>query len=89
MNEMIDDTDIRILQILIQDAKRSHKEIGEEVDLTGQAVGARVRKLQDLGVIEGYTVKWNPERLRLRPTGLCHSFLELRRQTCRLSYIHC
>lgn len=65
MNEMIDDTDIRILQILIQDAKRSHKEIGEEVHLTGQAVGARVRKLQDLGVIEGYTVKWNPERLGL------------------------
>ncbi|WP_374955106.1 Lrp/AsnC family transcriptional regulator [Paenibacillus sp. PCH8] len=59
----MDDTDIRILQILIQDAKRSHKKIGEEVHLTGQAVGARVRKLQDLGVIEGYTVKWNPERL--------------------------
>lgn len=65
MNEMVDDTDIRILQILIQDAKRSHKEIGEAVHLTGQAVGARVRKLQDLGVIEGYTVKWNPERLGL------------------------
>ncbi|MBT2285164.1 Lrp/AsnC family transcriptional regulator [Paenibacillus polymyxa] len=65
MNEMIDDTDIQILQILIQDAKRSHKEIGEEVHLTGQAVGARVRKLQDIGVIEGYTVKWNPERLGL------------------------
>ncbi|WP_440117040.1 Lrp/AsnC family transcriptional regulator [Paenibacillus sp. QZ-Y1] len=65
MNETIDNTDIRILQILIRDAKRSHKEIGEEVHLTGQAVGARVRKLQDLGVIEGYTVKWNPERLGL------------------------
>ncbi|WP_433751445.1 Lrp/AsnC family transcriptional regulator [Paenibacillus amylolyticus] len=63
MNETIDNTDIRILQILIRDAKRSHKGIGEEVHLTGQAVGARVRKLQDLGVIEGYTVKWNPERL--------------------------
>ncbi|CAM3022850.1 Lrp/AsnC family transcriptional regulator [Paenibacillus taichungensis] len=65
MNETIDDTDIRILKSLIRDAKRSHKEIGEEVHLTGQAVGARVRKLHDLGVIEGYTVKWNPERLGL------------------------
>lgn len=65
MNEMIDATDVRILQILIRDAKRSNKEIGEEVHLTGQAVGARVRKLQDLGVIEGYTVKWNPNRLGL------------------------
>lgn len=63
MNETIDDTDIRILQSLIRNSKRSHKEIGEEVHLTGQAVGARVRKLHDLGVLEGYTVKWNPERL--------------------------
>ncbi|PYE48548.1 Lrp/AsnC family transcriptional regulator [Paenibacillus barcinonensis] len=65
MNETIDATDLRILQLLIQDAKRSNKEIGEEVHLTGQAVGARVRKLQDMGVIEGYTVKWNPERIGL------------------------
>lgn len=65
MNETIDDTDLHILQILIKDAKRSHKEIGEDVHLTGQAVGARVRKMQDLGVIEGYTVKWNPGRLGL------------------------
>lgn len=65
MNETIDATDLRILQILIQDAKRSNKEIGEEVHLTGQAVGARIRKLQDMGVIEGYTVKWNPERVGL------------------------
>lgn len=50
MNETIDATDLRILQILIQDAKRSNKEIGEEVHLTGQAVGARVRKLQDMGL---------------------------------------
>lgn len=65
MNETIDATDIRILRSLIQDAKRSNKEIGEEVHLTGQAVGARIRKMQDLGVIEGYTVKWNPDRLGL------------------------
>ena len=65
MNETIDATDVRILQILIQDAKRSNKEIGEEVHLTGQAVVARVRALQDLGVIEGVYGKWNPDRLGL------------------------
>ncbi|PWW05157.1 Lrp/AsnC family leucine-responsive transcriptional regulator [Paenibacillus cellulosilyticus] len=72
-NQTIDDTDIRILQALLNDALLTHKEIGELVHLTGQAVGARVRKLQDLGVIEGYTLRWNPERIGLS----VHAFLIL------------
>lgn len=62
---MIDETDLAILQLLLEDANLSYKEIGQGVHLTGQAVGARVRKLEDLGVIEGYTLRWNPERLGL------------------------
>ena len=59
----LDEVDLRILQYMIEDATRSHKEIGQLVHLTGQAVGARIRKLQDIGVVEGYTVRWNPEKL--------------------------
>ncbi|MBD3921924.1 Lrp/AsnC family transcriptional regulator [Paenibacillus sp. PR3] len=72
-NQTIDDTDIRILQELLNNALLTHKEIGEAVHLTGQAVGARVRKLQDLGVIDGYTLRWNPERIGLH----IHAFLIL------------
>lgn len=72
-NQTIDDTDIRILQALLNNALLTHKEIGELVHLTGQAVGARVRKLQDLGVIDGYTLRWNPERIGLH----IHAFLIL------------
>ncbi|MDB5056049.1 MAG: Lrp/AsnC family transcriptional regulator [Bacilli bacterium] len=62
-NSAIDEIDLRILQYLINDATYSHKEIGQFVHLTGQAVGARVRKLQDIGVIEGYTLRWNPDKI--------------------------
>lgn len=62
-NLAVDDVDLRILECLLDNALRSHKEIGEIVHLTGQAVGARVRKLQELGVIEGYTLRWNPRKL--------------------------
>ncbi|OCT11261.1 transcriptional regulator [Paenibacillus pectinilyticus] len=62
-NSAIDEIDLRILHHLLQDATQSHKAIGQHVHLTGQAVGARVRKLQDLGVITGYTVNWNPEKI--------------------------
>ncbi|ADO55114.1 Lrp/AsnC family transcriptional regulator [Paenibacillus polymyxa] len=58
-----DDTDLRILHHLIEDSSLTHKEIGQLVHLTGQAVGTRVRKMQDAGIIEGYTLRWNPEKI--------------------------
>ncbi|MRD40202.1 winged helix-turn-helix transcriptional regulator, partial [Bacillus thuringiensis] len=39
------------------------KELGEKVHLTGPAVSARVAKLEDQGVIEGYTIKVNRVKL--------------------------
>jgi Lrp/AsnC family leucine-responsive transcriptional regulator len=64
-HQTLDDTDLLILQCLLEDAARPHKEIGRLVHLTGQAVGARIRKLQDTGVIQGYTLHWNPDKIGL------------------------
>ncbi|OXM83762.1 Lrp/AsnC family transcriptional regulator [Paenibacillus rigui] len=64
-NSTMDDIDLRILNCLLERADLPHKEIGQRVHLTGQAVGARVRKLQELGVIEGYTIRWNPDKIGL------------------------
>ncbi|WP_445669892.1 Lrp/AsnC family transcriptional regulator [Paenibacillus sp. FSL R7-0333] len=60
---LIDNTDYRILQLLIDDSTLSHKDIGAMVHLTGQAVGARVRRMRELGIIEGYTIRYNPLRM--------------------------
>jgi len=73
---MLDEVDLRILRHLIEDSARSHKEIGKLVHLTGQAVGARVRKLQDCGAIEGYTVRWNPEAIGRTVHGFVTVFLK-------------
>ncbi|NQX49119.1 Lrp/AsnC family transcriptional regulator [Paenibacillus tritici] len=59
----IDHTDYRILQLLIEDSTLSHKDIGALVHLTGQAVGARIRRMRELEIIEGYTIHWNPLRI--------------------------
>ncbi len=59
-----DEVDLRILRHLIEDSSLSHKEIGLLVHLTGQAVGARVRKMEDAGIIEGYTIRWSPEKMK-------------------------
>lgn len=70
-NQAIDDIDLKVLQALLNNALLTYKEIGEIVHLTGQAVGARVRKLEDSGVIEGYTLRWNPEKIGFN----VHAFL--------------
>ncbi|MBE1443576.1 Lrp/AsnC family transcriptional regulator [Paenibacillus sp. OAS669] len=62
---MLDETDIKILECLLADARMPHKEIGEHVHLTGQAVGFRIRKLEDAGVIQGVHVSLNHEKLGL------------------------
>lgn len=60
---MIDRTDIEIIRCLQKNSRMQWKEIGEKVHLTGQAVAARIRRMEDLGVIEGYTVKVSGKKL--------------------------
>lgn len=63
---MLDETDLKILSLLLLNSRRQWREIGEEVHLTGQAVANRIRKMEDLGIIEGYTVRID-EKLLGRP----------------------
>ncbi|HWP97787.1 MAG TPA: Lrp/AsnC family transcriptional regulator [Syntrophomonadaceae bacterium] len=60
---MLDETNIKILTLLMNNSRMQWREIGEEVHLTGQAVANRIRKMEDLGIIEGYTVKINENKL--------------------------
>ncbi|WP_101842721.1 Lrp/AsnC family transcriptional regulator [Halobacillus sp. Marseille-P3879] len=60
---MLDQTDLRIVEELSKNSRITMKELGEKVHLTGQAAAARVAKLEDQGVIEGYTIKVNQEKM--------------------------
>lgn len=59
---MLDQTDMQILEELSKNSRITMKELGGKVHLTGQAAAARVAKLEDNGVIEGYTIKVNEKR---------------------------
>lgn len=52
----LDPIDAKILTILKNDSRLSHKEIGEMVHRTGQAVGQRIAKMQDEGLIQKYSI---------------------------------
>lgn len=60
---MLDHTDKRILEELSENSRITMKELGERVHLTGQAAATRVAKLEDNGVIEGYTIRVNQAKL--------------------------
>ncbi|WP_077610200.1 Lrp/AsnC family transcriptional regulator [Clostridium sp. Marseille-P2415] len=60
---MLDNTDKHILAELSRNSRMTMKELGEKVHLTGQAASSRVNKLEENGIIEGYTIKVNQEKL--------------------------
>ena len=62
---MIDATDAKILTILQENARTSNAEIARQVDLAPSAVFERIRKLEERGVIEGYTARVNPNTVGL------------------------
>lgn len=70
---MLDNTDRRILDELSNNSRLSMKELGEKVHLTGPAVSARVAKLEDQGVIEGYSIIVN----RVKLGCLIHAFITI------------
>ncbi|MBJ9956663.1 Lrp/AsnC family transcriptional regulator [Acinetobacter courvalinii] len=56
MNIELDPIDLKIIELLKQDSRLSHKQIGQRVHRTGQAVGARIAQLMDAGIIKNYTI---------------------------------
>jgi Lrp/AsnC family leucine-responsive transcriptional regulator len=51
----IDDTDGRILRLLQENARRTFGDVGREVGLSAPAVKRRIDRLEESGVIRGYT----------------------------------
>ena len=55
--------DQKILEILTNDARTPHAQIGKQVGLSRPAVTERVKRLEQSGIIEGYSAVLNPEAL--------------------------
>ncbi len=61
----LDSTDAKILEILQRDGRASHSAIAEQVGLSQPSVHERIKKLEQRGVIRGYTAILDPEALDL------------------------
>lgn len=60
---MLDNTDLQILDELSKNSRITMKELGEKIHLSGPATSARVEKLENSGIIEGYTININQVKM--------------------------
>ncbi|EFL37139.1 AsnC family transcriptional regulator [Streptomyces viridochromogenes DSM 40736] len=82
----LDATDMRILEALQRNGRASYAELARSVSMSPSAVTERVRRLEECGVVSGYSAVVSPEALgldilafvRLRyPTGNYKPFHDL------------
>jgi Lrp/AsnC family leucine-responsive transcriptional regulator len=72
----MDPFDRKILALLQKNARASLQEIGQAVGLSASPCWERVRKLEQAGVIEGYTVRLNAQKLGWQDTVLVQVTLD-------------
>lgn len=75
-NYEIDNTDLRILEILMQDAKKPYTEVAKRVYVSQGTVHVRMSKLEEAGVVEKTTLKINYARLGYDITAFIGIYLE-------------
>ncbi len=61
----IDSIDVQILSELQKDSRLSIRELSKRVNISPPSVTERVRRLEENGIIEGYTIKINKKKLGL------------------------
>ncbi len=57
---MLDDVDKRILQLLSNDGRMSVKDLAQHVGLSAPSTSERIKRLEERGVIRGFTVEIDP-----------------------------
>jgi len=65
----LDNIDLQILRLLSENSRVQWKDLGEQIHMTGQAVGNRIKKLEDSGVIKAYSLIVDEMKLGLTYTA--------------------
>jgi len=59
----LDEIDVRLLELLQEHGRTSQHDLAQAVGLSSPAVGERVRKLEERGIIRHFTVLLDPRKL--------------------------
>lgn len=67
--DVLDDLDRALLRLLREDARRSHRDLARRTGSTQPTVTARLRRMEDAGIIRGYTVVLDEDAFAGGPGG--------------------
>ncbi|WOV83092.1 Lrp/AsnC family transcriptional regulator [Sporosarcina jeotgali] len=72
----LDNIDFQILRLLTGNSRIQWKDLGEQIHMTGQAVGNRIKKLEESGVIKAYSLIVDEMKLGFSYTGFIIIFMK-------------
>ena len=72
----LDEADRQIAELLIRNARMSYSDIGKAVGLSRVAVKARIKAMEERGIIEEYTTVIDPQKI----SGAVSCYFELETQ---------
>ena len=91
----LDDVDTRILDVLIADSRLSSRQIARKCDVSIGTVLSRVKKMEAEGIIKGYTVLLDQEKLGYELTVVTEitvskgRLLEMENEIARIPNVCC
>ncbi len=75
-NYEIDNTDLKILEILMQDAKKPFTEVAKKVFVSQGTIHVRMNKMEEAGIVEKNTLRINYAKLGYDITAFIGIYLE-------------
>jgi Lrp/AsnC family transcriptional regulator for asnA, asnC and gidA len=74
--EALDEIDKNILRILQEDARKSYREIQDQLGISIGTIHNRITKLKNNGIIEGYTLRLNNQKLGYKLTFIVNIVID-------------
>ena len=84
----LDNIDFQILRLLSENSRIQWKDLGQQIHMTGQAVGNRIKKLEDSGVIKAYTLLVDEMKVGLIFTAFVIIYMKTADHDSFIRFVH-
>ncbi|MGM0900585.1 MAG: Lrp/AsnC family transcriptional regulator [Bacillota bacterium] len=84
----LDNIDFQILRLLSENSRIQWKDLGQQIHMTGQAVGNRIKKLEESGVIKAYTLLVDEMKLGLKFTAFVIIYMKTANHDSFIRFVH-
>lgn len=84
----LDNIDFQILRLLSENSRIQWKDLGEQIHMTGQAVGNRIKKMEDCGVIKAYSLIVDEMKIGLTFTAFVIIYMKTRKHDVFIRFVN-